>query len=176
MVQLDMVVQPLRVRSLRIGSNTELDRRIVVTLLSRTKGLEELRIAYDNNAKVSCEDVPDVISTISDLPLRRLFLNLLDLSPQDISSLPQTLELLALDLCTAEEQSSQPTVTNLEMNDIGISPLLDGLSTGDWPSLKSIYCNRLREESEVDVSFKAACKLRGIKVFDFHSRDPIALS
>ena len=69
-----------------------------------------------------------------------------------------------------------PTISILEINDTSISPHLDSLLTGDWPSLKSIYYHMLLNDYAVDVSFKAACKLRGIKVFDWGTREPIALS
>lgn len=115
---------------------------------------------------------PYLLSAIGTPSLRRLGLFRFDLSADDLAHLPIALDHLELWNCGVAGRSSHPTITTLVLRYIDPSPMLDGLTSGDWPNLKTIT---LGNRSLYSPQLISACKSRGIKLFDVETGAPFDL-
>ena len=147
--------------------------KAVLPFLSRLGQLTSLGIHefhYENWQPLS-SDVLDVFRT---LPLLRLSLDYMVMTPGAIAALPTSLRYLRMNPTHGQADLSHPTVDTLDA--VGLSfGMLAGLGAGSWPSLTRV---RLSYEFDWTEEIEAACRLRGIQGFHGDDDDwiPVDLS
>ena len=169
--QLQLVIKPDRVRSLRLKNVYGNDER-TSSLVSSLHAVESLALS---SGRYWPDISANLLAVLRNLPhLRRLSLLNFYLSPKDLENLPLTLEYLQFSNCRTSEQYSNPTVSIL---DILGSPgnALSGLGADNWPSLKQL---RIEREDAWTGEMKADCRARRIEGFHGYGDDwiPVDLS